>query len=202
MVVSIVTPWLNHSELIRTYAPSVRGAEVIIVDNGSEWFHAEKIEKMVNDLGGKYIRNENNNGFSKANNQGLAVATGDIVVFLNNDVECPEGWLLAVERDITAGVIGGPSMLIKYDQPYIEGHCIAARRDVWNSLGGWPENLPGLYWEDNILCLRAVRAGYQLKRTTWNIWHFNNYTSRTTPGAYDHSAANEQEFRKELEDAR
>jgi GT2 family glycosyltransferase len=193
--ISIVTPWLNHSELCRTYAPSVAAAhQVIIVDNGSEPHHAAQIRAMVDELGGIYIRNEHNAGFAAANNQGLAVATGEIVVFLNNDTEAPNTWLQAVERDTTAGVIAGPSMQTRHGVNYIEGYCVAARRDVWLDLGGWPEDLPGMYWEDNILCLKAIRKGYRLVETNWPVWHFSNYTSRQTPGAYAHSAANERAF--------
>jgi GT2 family glycosyltransferase len=194
--ISVVTPWFNHSELTRTYAPSVRGAQVIIIDNGSEPHHAAQIRAMVESLpGGVYIRNVYNAGFSTANNQALAIAaTGDIILFLNNDIEAPEAWLEQVERDVEAGVIAGPSMQTRHGVNYIEGYCIAARRDVWLDLGGWPEDLPGMYWEDNILCLKAIRKGYRLVETNWPVWHFSNYTSRQTPGAYAHSAANERAF--------
>lgn len=192
--VSIITPWLNASELVRTYKSSVRGAEVIIIDNGSEAHHAAVIRGMVEELEGTYIRNEYNSGFSAANNQGLAVATGEIVVFLNNDVECADGWLLSVQRDTQPGELAGPSMLSKHGVNYLEGYCIAARRQTWDALGGWPDNLPGMYWEDNILCLQAIQAGVKLRQTGWSVWHFNNYTSRNVPGAYAHSGANEQYF--------
>lgn len=192
--ISIITPWLNASELVRTYRPSVRGAEVIIIDNGSEPEHAAVIRGMVDELEGVYIRNEYNNGFSKANNQGLAVATGDIIVCLNNDVECAAGWLLSVQKDVQPGELAGPSMLSKHGVNYLEGYCIAARRQVWDKLGGWPANLPGMYWEDNILCLQAIQAGIKLKQTRWSVWHFNNYTARKVPGAAAFSLENERYF--------
>lgn len=192
--VSIVTPWLNCSELCDIYADSVKGAQVIIVDNGSEWYHADKIERMVSHLNGVYIRNEDNRKFAAANNQGLAKASGEIVVFLNNDIEADSRWISSVQSDVGAGVIAGPRMLEKHGETYLEGFCIAARRDVWRALGGWPENLPGMYWEDNILCLKAKRAGITLVQTLWPVFHLSNYTSRKTPGAYEHSAANEAVF--------
>ena len=195
MTISIITPWLNNSQLVRTYEPSVKGAEVIIVDNGSEPAHAAMLAGMVRRLGGVLIRNEDNRGFAAANNQGLAQATGDIIVFLNNDIEAPApAWLEQVERDVEVGVLAGPSLQYRHGIAYIEGYCIAGRREVWEQLGGWPADLPGMYWEDNILCLQAQRAGIRLKATNWPVWHFSNYTSRQTPGAYDHSAANERVF--------
>ncbi len=198
-MITVVTPWLNASELCKVYAKSVVGADqVIIVDNGSMPYHQAAIRKMVNDLGGVYIRNEKNNKFSKANNQGLAVATGNVVVFMNNDVEFRGDWSV-VERETPPDGIAGPSIQNKLGVDYIEGHFIAARRTVWNDLGGWPADLPGMYWEDNIVCLEAIRKGYQLIKTNWPVWHFNNYTSRNTPGAYDLRGLNQAEFVRRLE---
>lgn len=206
-MISIITPWLDASELRSVYERSCTGAEVIVIDNGSSPHHANAIKAMVNRLNGRYIRNEKNQRFAAANNQGLAVATGNIVIFMNNDVECQPGWLAQVERDVKPGGLYGPvkgSKVIGGRQlAYIEGHCIAATRDTWEQLGGWDETLPGMYWEDNELCWRAMRMGIKLIETSWPIYHYGNYTSHQTPGAYDHSAANQAELaRRVLESER
>lgn len=201
-MISIVTPWLNHSELCEMYARSVKGADVIIVDNGSEAEHAEKIQGMVDKLAGTYIRNEANRYFAAANNQGLARATGDIIVFMNNDVECRPGWLAQVERDVQGGALYSPSKLSRFGAVYLEGWCIAGHAATWYRLGGWPDHLPGMYYEDNFLCLKAQRMGIELVEVNWPVWHFNNYTSRQTPGAYDYSKANAKAFQEALKDVR
>src|SRR5437868_7091383 len=102
-MVTIVTPWRNHPELIAAYERTVGTAEteVIIVDNGSEPAPAHALRQMVQRLGGRYLRNEENRWFSAAANQGLAVASGDVVVFLNNDVSGPPGWFEMVRHDVT-----------------------------------------------------------------------------------------------------
>jgi glycosyltransferase involved in cell wall biosynthesis len=69
-------PWLNHPELITTYEAAVQGAQVIIVDNGSDEASAKAIREMVERLKGIYIRNAANKGYAAANNQGLEAATG------------------------------------------------------------------------------------------------------------------------------
>jgi GT2 family glycosyltransferase len=97
-MISIVTPWLDASELCPIYEKSVRGAQAVIVDNGSGPGHAVEIQRMVKRLGGVYIRNETNCLFATANNQGLAAATGEIIVFMNNDVEARYGFLEKIER--------------------------------------------------------------------------------------------------------
>jgi len=203
--VSIITPWLNNPQLIQTYEPSVQGAQVIIVDNGSREQWAGEIRKMVDRLNGKYIRNEDNRLFAPANNQGLEVADGEIVLFLNNDIKA-YNLVKDVQIDITPKIIGGPSkmkrMVAGVNIPYIEGFCIAAYKSVWEDLGGWNEkDYKGLYWEDNDLCFRALQKGYELKETRWDVWHFNNFTSRNTPGAYDHSAHNQHVFEEMVRNA-
>ena len=201
-MISIITPWLNHSELCRVYARSTRGADVVVVDNGSDPEHASRLVEMVGRLQGTYLRNDENRLFAAANNQGLERARGDIVVFMNNDVECRPGWLAKVEQDVQPGALYAPSKLNRHGMDYLEGWCIAARKETWLELGGWPEHLPGMYYEDNFLCLKAQRMGIELNTVNWQVWHFNNYTSRQTPGAFDHSAANAQAFQEALKDVR
>lgn len=194
--ISIITPWLNCPELIRPYSRSVAGAdEVIIIDNGSEPQTAVQLESLAH----IYIRNDHNARYATANNQGLAAASGDIVIFMNNDVECNPGWLDRVRRDVHEGALYGPSkntrMIAGRPLDYIEGYCIAARRDLWLSIGGWDADMfVGMYWEDNDVCFRAQMAGHSLIQTGWQVWHHGNYTSGKTNGAYDQSKTNEAAF--------
>lgn len=193
--ISIITPWLNASELCRPYAKGLQGAQVIVVDNGSSPEHAAKIAAMVASLGGILIRNEVNHLFARANNQGLAVANGEIVLFLNNDVEARPLFLEQVSRDVQPGGLYGPSLLEKFGLGYLEGWCLAAERPTWDLLGGWDdEYYEGLYWEDNDLCYRAMRLGLKLEQRPWGVWHHSNYTSSKVDGAYKHSSSNMQKF--------
>src|SRR6185437_9082872 len=63
-------------------------AEVIVVDNnskdGSCAMVREKFPSVV------LIENTENKGFSKANNQGVAIAKGEYILFLNPDTVMPE----------------------------------------------------------------------------------------------------------------
>ena len=86
--ISIITPWLDRPEFIEDYERAVGadGVEVITIDNGSAKENANALESMTRRLRGKYIRNEENRWFSAANNQGLVQSSGQIVIFLNNDI--------------------------------------------------------------------------------------------------------------------
>ena len=99
-MISIITPFHNCPELIPDYEKAAQGAQVIVIDNASEDDTAVKLQAMVERLGNdsKYIRNETNEKYSKANNQGLALADGEIVVFLNSDIVATGSWLDKVQN--------------------------------------------------------------------------------------------------------
>lgn len=184
--ISIITPWLDHPEFIADYERAVfaPGIEVIIVDNGSASAPAAAILEMVGRLGGKYLRNEENRWFSAANNQGLAAATGRIVLFMNNDISAESGWLERVRAEVGPDGLFGPTLKQKqieqWQIDYLEGWCIAAQRVVWDKLGGWNDRAFRMpYWEDVELCWRASRNGISLNRADWPVMHKVNGTSDT-----------------------
>jgi GT2 family glycosyltransferase len=84
--------------------------EIIVVDNAS----ADATPQYLRELATCYanvrlLLNEENHGFAKANNQGLALATGDYLVLLNNDTVVPPGWLSRLLwhlRDPAIGLVG------------------------------------------------------------------------------------------------
>ena len=199
-MISIITPWLNCSELCDLYERSHGRAEIISVDNASRPEHAIKIKEMTERMGGQYLRNRTNNKFAKANNQGYKLASHDIVVFLNNDTMAPSGWVFQVEDDVKDGALYGVSMGVRMiagkTLPYIEGWCIAATKATWERVGLWHESLSGMYWEDNILSLQAMKVGVKLQATNWQVQHINNYTTNRTPNVLDSVAENQAVFEK------
>ncbi len=81
--------------------------ELIVVDNGS----GEKLLSYLDQLTDRYpfirvVHNQTNRGFAAANNQGLALATGDRFVLLNNDTIVPQGWLTRLIRHLDDPLIG------------------------------------------------------------------------------------------------
>jgi GT2 family glycosyltransferase len=84
--------------------------EIIVVDNGSN----DGTPAYLRDLSrhNRHVRalfNDCNCGFAAANNQGLAIATGDVLVLLNNDTLVPPGWLTRLVshlEDEDVGLVG------------------------------------------------------------------------------------------------
>ena len=85
--------------------------EVIVVDNGSpEPVRSYLSESLSVRSRLKAIFNEDNAGFARAINQGLAMSTGQFLVLLNNDTMVTQGWLTRLvahlQRDPTIGMVG------------------------------------------------------------------------------------------------
>jgi GT2 family glycosyltransferase len=82
--------------------------EIIVVDNGSTDATPELLAGFAPRV--RALRNEVNAGFVGGCNQGAAAATGEHLVFLNNDTEVRPGWLdrlvETVERFDRVGAVG------------------------------------------------------------------------------------------------
>lgn len=65
--------------------------EIIVVDNNSLDGTKEYLSSLGNKV--KVIFNEKNLGFSKANNMGIKLAVGDVIILLNNDTVVTKGWI-------------------------------------------------------------------------------------------------------------
>ncbi|HET9794205.1 MAG TPA: glycosyltransferase [Thermoanaerobaculia bacterium] len=85
--------------------------EVIVVDNASSDGTLDDLREMAGRRPSmRLLENPTNAGFAAANNRGLALATGEILVMLNNDTVVTRGWLPPLVRRLRAdpsiGMIG------------------------------------------------------------------------------------------------
>jgi len=149
---SIVLPVHDHLELTRTCVRALiehtpEEFELIVVDNGStddfrSWVSALRAEGQAV----VYLRNERNEGFGFASNQGIAAALGEWIVLINNDVIVTEGWLtrllaLARSGDDIAMVgprtnrASGPQVLPEAAYDDLDGLAAFARRHAREHAG-------------------------------------------------------------------
>ncbi|MDY0226074.1 MAG: glycosyltransferase [Desulfomicrobium apsheronum] len=114
MKTSLIIPAFNNINLTTNCIHSIVEAkkdfetEIIIIDNGSTDNTQEIIKNLYIKI--KIIKNKKNLGFAKACNQGAHSATGDMLIFLNNDTVVTAGWISSlvacVAREKNIGVVG------------------------------------------------------------------------------------------------
>lgn len=169
-------------ETIRaTLSDSTLQAEVFVVDNASEDGSLPMVRERFPRV--RTIQNGENQGFSKANNQALALARGRYVLLLNNDTEVLPGALenlvFFADTHPDLGAVG-PLLLDSAGKEHrlpasifsplywsrkkaqrvswIVGACVLLRRDALEQLGGLDEDF-FFYYEDVDLGLKLKKAG-------------------------------------------
>lgn len=92
MDLSIVIVNMNTKDLTLECVESIRKEgsdlkwEIIMVDNGSTDGSVEAFKKLDKEMDNfTFIGNKKNEGYGKANNQGIRIAQADYVILLNND---------------------------------------------------------------------------------------------------------------------
>jgi GT2 family glycosyltransferase len=79
--------------------PQNRAHEIIVVDNGSADETPAKLRHFADTAGNlRLVLNRTNRGFSGGNNDGVAMARGDIVILLNSDTIVPHGAMSGLAR--------------------------------------------------------------------------------------------------------
>jgi GT2 family glycosyltransferase len=147
--VSIVIPFKDRMELLRgclrsLHRGSYRDVEIILVDNGStcrrtaRYLHRlqERDAAVVVDCPGPF-------NFSRVCNQGASRATGEYLLFLNNDVEVQTpDWLQRMLRLARQPEVGVVSATLLYPDATIQHTGLFPRPD-----GRWVHGYRGLPWD-------------------------------------------------------
>jgi GT2 family glycosyltransferase len=117
-LVSIVSINFNQAKMTCEMIESVKqitypNYEIIIVDNGSPTDKPEEIKEQFPEI--KLIVSETNLGFAGGNNLGIKEASGDYILFLNNDTEVEPDFLEPlVDQCLSDPQIGLVSPKINY----------------------------------------------------------------------------------------
>ena len=122
MQVSFVIPLFNCLPLTQAMVASLQASlpaglthEIILVDDGSTDGTREWLATLATPF--RVVLNDRNLGYAAANNRGAALAQGEWLALLNNDLVLPRGWfepLLAAHRELgpRAGIVGSVQLSI------------------------------------------------------------------------------------------
>jgi O-antigen biosynthesis protein len=184
---SIVIPVFNQFEhtltCLRALAehPPQADVEVIVVDDGSSDATVSALPQVT---GLRYHRRATNGGFIAACNDGAALATGDYLVFLNNDTVPQPGWLDALLRTFDehpdAGLVGA-QLLYPDGRLQEAGGVVFADGSGWNyGRFGAPDDCRHAYLRD---CDYASGAAIAIPRALFV--ELGGFDTRFAPAYYE-----------------
>jgi len=125
----IIITW-NGIRLLKEFLPSVIASEyadfeIIVADNHSDDETVAWVREYAPEV--KVVELDRNYGYAGGNNRAAAAATGDILLFLNNDVAVTKNWLAPLSDTFRNGVadIVQPKLRSWRDPDYFEyaGAC-------------------------------------------------------------------------------
>lgn len=210
IVIPVFNKWNFTKSCLNDLVQLPEDHEIIIIDNASSDETSKEINGFIVELYKKYpthawiryIQNSENTFHSKACNQGLRMATGEYVIFLNNDIRVKSNhtnWTDVITKacDTTAGLVG-PTMgqldsnlnfVREANQQltgnsYLGGWCIAGKKTVWEKLRventdqSWNEDFP-FYFNDTDLSFRARQKQIPLTVVTLpDVVHFGKVSAQ------------------------
>ena len=214
MRISVIIATKDRASYVERVLTSFEGQigapsfEVIVVDNAS----TDETKAVVEAASARvayplqYVyEGEPNRG--KARNLGVAHASGYLVLFCDDDVALPTGFLAAHEAAHGASnlVVNGPILNVSgydarptpgvgnYSRAFLCTCNVSVPRHALDAVGGFDESFDLYGWEDTELGVRLRAAGLRWK-FAWDayLWHIKPPTENTL----------EVETRKAMERAR
>lgn len=196
--ISVVIPHLNQAEALDRCLASLaensrRADEIIVVDNGS----VRLPEAVCARYPGVRLAREDTPGPGPARNTGVAMASGDVLAFIDADCIAAPDWIETLAdsfaRDASAQVLGGavlvapadpgrPTALEAYEMVYsyrmdrylrergfTGAGNMALRRSVWQAVGPFGGIATA---EDMEWCHRALALGISIVHVPqMRVWH-------------------------------
>jgi GT2 family glycosyltransferase len=152
--VSIVIPFRDEPRLLRTCVDSVgattrmhTSVEFVLIDNGSSDPETLTLaERLGSRPDVRLLRDPRPFNWAALNNAGVSEAHGDVLLFLNNDIEAHRsGWLAALCAQALREDVGAAGARLLYPDRRVQ-HCglvVGLGGAAGHVLGGLPEDAAG-----------------------------------------------------------
>ena len=201
MKFSVVIATKDRAELLDGALASLRTQqdaptfEIVVVDNGS----SDATPAVARKHGARYaFVAEPNRG--KARNAGLAHATGDAILFVDDDVVTPPHFLAAHARahdeDVFPLAVSGPivnvadaqqrpvPMVANFSRAFFVTCNVSVRAASLRAVGGFDESFDLYGWEDTELGARLREYGVR-RAFAWDayLWHIKPPTPESLEDA-------------------
>lgn len=178
MKFSFVIPTYNnysllHQLLFDIYKNCSPVHEIIITDDGEDKETKNGMDWWTGLLPVRYFRNIKRLGFLKNSNNGLTLASGDILCLVSIDVRIHKDVVSMISKELdtySKSLIGGRHL--GFDTgwntfqgqifPYLEGWFLAATKEGWKEFGYFDERYSPNDMEDVDLSTTAISIGYAL----------------------------------------
>jgi len=171
-----------------THQADAEHIEVIVVDNGSEDATAALLSRWESPAYRLRALYEPEPNRARARNRGIAVAEGEIIVFIDDDVLVPSGFVrahLAAQLHLGGGVVSGPILNVgdAEDRPrprwwhYSRAFFCTCNVSVplvdLRRVNGFDESFDRYGWEDTELGVRLRGLGLR-RRFAWDayVYHY------------------------------
>ena len=119
MRATVVIPTLNARNLLAEALEHLEAQtvphDIVVVDNASTDGTSELLAERFPDV--RVVRMDENLGFGRAVNRGVAAAETDAVVPINNDVLCEPDFLERLLEPLEDGVAMAAGVLLQHDRP-------------------------------------------------------------------------------------
>lgn len=207
---SIVIPTYNRPERLLQCLQSITRLdfptdlfEVVVVDDGSEPSLDSVVTLFEANLPLRFIR-QSNAGPAHARNTGAAAASGEYLVFTDDDCQLDSNWLAALSEAIVStpnALIGGHTVnslstnlysaasqiLIDYlyyyfnqvrgEITFFASNNFAVPRSLFHEAGGFDTSFPLAAGEDREFCDRWLQRGFSMAYCSEMIVYHAHYLS-------------------------
>ena len=207
---TIVVPTYNRSRFIEKAFSSLVNQdypkdrlEIIVVDDGSADRTPEILKRFQSEYSYFRYLSQSNKGPATARNLGIRHASGEIILFIDDDCIADQNWVTELARGYQDPSVGGVAGRIKFvpsddnianrmaaqsngrGQPIEPDGGIAFfitanasfKREVLDQMGGFDETFPHAVHEDVDLTHRVKQAGWKLLYSDDAVvHHYHNHT--------------------------